>query len=203
MSYYVISSFRRPGGSLIVIRGHHHLRQCAYIGDNSSEEEEELQELKEKKYSIPKYMTRLRPDVRVANSSGLGEEYLITKELDLNENEFDFRMHQEHRETLQKVQRPDAKPIADSLPSEEVFKTALRKLKLYETQGKKVLGEVAKRLGNEGDSKLLMSALQKSRERQRRQISLLQQLNVHDEDDNNAQEEVLIIFFVLIFFVIY
>jgi len=34
--------FRWPGASLIVIRGHRHLHQCAYIGDDSSEEVDEL-----------------------------------------------------------------------------------------------------------------------------------------------------------------
>ncbi|XP_059475650.1 uncharacterized protein LOC132196789 isoform X2 [Neocloeon triangulifer] len=33
---------RWPGASLIAIKGHKHLRDCAYIGDNSSEEEDEL-----------------------------------------------------------------------------------------------------------------------------------------------------------------
>ncbi|XP_065343023.1 uncharacterized protein LOC135941429 isoform X2 [Cloeon dipterum] len=33
---------RGPGASLIVIKGHKHLRDCAYIGDNSSEELDEM-----------------------------------------------------------------------------------------------------------------------------------------------------------------
>lgn len=35
---------RWPGASLIVIRGHKHLHECAYIGDDSSEEIEEAME---------------------------------------------------------------------------------------------------------------------------------------------------------------
>lgn len=34
-----------PGASLILIRGHRHLHECAYIGDDSSEELEELMEI--------------------------------------------------------------------------------------------------------------------------------------------------------------
>lgn len=34
--------FRWPGASLIMIRGHKHLQECAYIGDDSSEELEEI-----------------------------------------------------------------------------------------------------------------------------------------------------------------
>lgn len=36
------SCVRWPGASLIVIRGHKHLHECAYIGDNSSEELDEM-----------------------------------------------------------------------------------------------------------------------------------------------------------------
>lgn len=40
-SITVSTCARWPGASLIVIRGHKHLHECAYIGDDSSEEEEE------------------------------------------------------------------------------------------------------------------------------------------------------------------
>lgn len=36
--------YRWPGASLIVIRGHKHLHECAYIGDDSSEELDEIME---------------------------------------------------------------------------------------------------------------------------------------------------------------
>lgn len=36
---------RWPGASLILIRGHRHLHECAYIGDDSSEELDELMEI--------------------------------------------------------------------------------------------------------------------------------------------------------------
>ncbi|VEN41697.1 unnamed protein product [Callosobruchus maculatus] len=41
-SVTVSTCVRWPGASLIVIRGHKHLHECAYIGDNSSEELDEL-----------------------------------------------------------------------------------------------------------------------------------------------------------------
>uniref|UniRef100_A0A1B6DZJ1 E3 ubiquitin-protein ligase APD1-4 middle domain-containing protein n=1 Tax=Clastoptera arizonana TaxID=38151 RepID=A0A1B6DZJ1_9HEMI len=43
----VSACVRWPGASLIMIRGHKHLKQCAYIGDNSSEELDELEEAAE------------------------------------------------------------------------------------------------------------------------------------------------------------
>lgn len=41
--------FRWPGASLTVIRGHKHLHECAFIGDDSSEELEELLEVAEER----------------------------------------------------------------------------------------------------------------------------------------------------------
>lgn len=40
----VSTCVRWPGASLIMIRGHKHLKQCAYIGDDSSEELEEFEQ---------------------------------------------------------------------------------------------------------------------------------------------------------------
>ncbi|KAL3289084.1 hypothetical protein HHI36_003526 [Cryptolaemus montrouzieri] len=62
----VSTCVRWPGASLIVIRGHKHLQECAYIGDNSSEELAELVE--EKKAdgpaNRPDEMRRHRQDVQ-------------------------------------------------------------------------------------------------------------------------------------------
>lgn len=43
--YSFLPSFpRRLGASLIIIKGHRHLHECAYIGDDSSEESDEMEE---------------------------------------------------------------------------------------------------------------------------------------------------------------
>ncbi|XP_076234864.1 uncharacterized protein LOC143179487 isoform X2 [Calliopsis andreniformis] len=44
-SVTVSTCVRWPGASLTIIRGHKHLHECAFIGDNSSEEMEELLEV--------------------------------------------------------------------------------------------------------------------------------------------------------------
>ncbi|XP_056635740.1 uncharacterized protein LOC130444560 isoform X2 [Diorhabda sublineata] len=75
-SVTVSTCVRWPGASLIMIRGHKHLHECAYIGDNSSEELEEqmeairehaIVESDEKKAdqpaNIPEAMKRHRPEV--------------------------------------------------------------------------------------------------------------------------------------------
>lgn len=38
---------RQPGASLVIIKGHRHLHECAYIGDDSSEESDEMREIAE------------------------------------------------------------------------------------------------------------------------------------------------------------
>lgn len=38
--------YRWPGASLTIIRGHKHLHECAFIGDDSSEELDELLEVR-------------------------------------------------------------------------------------------------------------------------------------------------------------
>lgn len=41
---YILFKRRWPGASLIMIKGYKHLQECAYIGDDSSEEVDELLE---------------------------------------------------------------------------------------------------------------------------------------------------------------
>ncbi|XP_019866768.2 uncharacterized protein LOC109595790 isoform X2 [Aethina tumida] len=61
-SVTVSSCVRWPGASLIVIKGHKHLHECAYIGDNSSEELDELMEaIKEGTYVAPNNRTSEKP----------------------------------------------------------------------------------------------------------------------------------------------
>ncbi|XP_044263586.1 uncharacterized protein LOC123010618 isoform X2 [Tribolium madens] len=102
-SVTVSTCVRWPGASLIVIRGHKHLHECAYIGDNSSEELDELMKaIREESYVPPKpkpkpkqnstnartnepeMMKRHRPDVKFhhpvhKNSS---ESHTIKKTVD-------------------------------------------------------------------------------------------------------------------------
>ncbi|XP_071053868.1 uncharacterized protein [Onthophagus taurus] len=77
-SVTISSCVRWPGASLIVIRGHKHLHECAYIGDNSSEELDEIMEAiaegnyvqqnnivsEEAPSNVPNLMKRHRQDVQ-------------------------------------------------------------------------------------------------------------------------------------------
>ncbi|XP_045460887.1 uncharacterized protein LOC123671206 [Harmonia axyridis] len=60
----VSTCVRWPGASLIVIRGHKHLHECAYIGDNSSEEADETEPKDDGPANKPKEMRRHRPEVQ-------------------------------------------------------------------------------------------------------------------------------------------
>ncbi|XP_050538918.1 uncharacterized protein LOC126904189 isoform X2 [Daktulosphaira vitifoliae] len=57
---------RWPGASLIIIKGHKHLRECAYIGDNSSEELDEVESSEESNDThIPNFMRKLTTGMTV------------------------------------------------------------------------------------------------------------------------------------------
>ncbi|XP_044745436.1 uncharacterized protein LOC123307264 isoform X2 [Coccinella septempunctata] len=60
----VSTCVRWPGASLIVIRGHKHLHECAYIGDNSSEEADETEPKDDGPANKPEEMRRHRPEVQ-------------------------------------------------------------------------------------------------------------------------------------------
>lgn len=56
--------FRWPGASLIVIEGHRNLKECAYIGDNSSEETDTSVSSEENSnITVINRMTKLIPNV--------------------------------------------------------------------------------------------------------------------------------------------
>jgi len=57
---------RWPGASIIVIKGHKHLKECAYIGDNSSEELDEVESSEESNNThIPVFMRKLTSGMTV------------------------------------------------------------------------------------------------------------------------------------------
>lgn len=47
--HFANNCFRWPGASLTIVRGHKHLHECTFIGDDSSEELEELIQVAEEK----------------------------------------------------------------------------------------------------------------------------------------------------------
>ncbi|KAI4466671.1 hypothetical protein MML48_2g00018005 [Holotrichia oblita] len=91
---------RWPGASLIVIRGHKHLHDCAYIGDDSSEELDEILEaIKDGSYvyvnttkddqpsNIPHLMKRHRQDVEFhhPNHQNPTKNHTLSELLDTDE----------------------------------------------------------------------------------------------------------------------
>lgn len=210
-----LNIFRRPGASLIVIRGHHHLRQCAYIGDDSSEEEEELEEIRQydrKNQSIPTKMHKAREGVQFLGDHHLqqGDDYLINKKLDSNDgDEVNIKLLDELKAKGKRRNPPLRK--TSSVASDEVFKAVISKLKKYQSEGKlskngsipnvkaveRWLG-LRKMLENdlERDSEKTDEVSVENGSRARRHLRLFDaiqtELNQHDEDGNQAEEEVSI-----------
>lgn len=91
-SVTVSTCVRWPGASLIVIRGHKHLHECAYIGDNSSEELDELMEsikeqaIKDQPANQPDLMKRHREDVEFHDPSHNLKNYTKIKAKDHSES---------------------------------------------------------------------------------------------------------------------
>lgn len=71
---YITCTYRWPGASLILIRGHRHLHECAYIGDDSSEEIEELMEIAAEKGLID-YVPEVSSDDAPTNTMTLLTKY--------------------------------------------------------------------------------------------------------------------------------
>lgn len=67
LNFVSVFNYSWPGASLILIRGHRHLHECAYIGDDSSEELEELIEIAEEKgiLNLPEISSPESPANRV------------------------------------------------------------------------------------------------------------------------------------------
>lgn len=84
-SVTVSTCVRWPGASLVVIRGHKHLHQCAYIGDDSSEELEELEAQMEEERQWPvtsvhdPNRTKITTDQRSENGDTTNEKNKPTR----------------------------------------------------------------------------------------------------------------------------
>ncbi|KAL7298526.1 hypothetical protein TKK_0008304 [Trichogramma kaykai] len=72
-SVTVSTCVRWPGASLTMIRGHKHLHECAFIGDDSSEELEELVELAQEQGILQKF------NESIADISGVSNEPALMK----------------------------------------------------------------------------------------------------------------------------
>jgi len=136
----------RPGATLIIIKGHHHLHQCAYIGDNSSEEEEELMELdkshQETNYSYPSFYQRARTDVTFHKQENApkNQHNVLTKNLDLKDHgeNFDMSLHEAHKAKTRLNSAkaiPPKNEVKKILTSDELFDAVVNKISHYQRRG--------------------------------------------------------------------
>ncbi|XP_030765717.1 uncharacterized protein LOC115889776 [Sitophilus oryzae] len=201
-SVTVNTCVRWPGASLIVIRGHRHLHECAYIGDDSSEELDELMEaIKEGTYvaneqdllrlnsnesrtNDPEIMKRHRADVTFHSPAHQAnkENYTIKDNIDTSDLT-DSKFMKSILEALQTKKQKDknkqvenhphfkrnstiAKNETDNLnihypgesmdrpeTSEEVINRLLNTLGNMGEKGSRILEELNKKFGNQGDNK--------------------------------------------------
>ncbi|XP_018328412.1 uncharacterized protein LOC108739157 [Agrilus planipennis] len=117
---------RWPGASLIVIRGHKNLHECAYIGDDSSEEIEEL-------------MENIREGVPFASSQESASKAISNNPKMMKKHRGGVKFHHPHHLTDQQLHAVDeiATDISDTA-NPKVLKEILQILALKtETQTKR------------------------------------------------------------------
>ncbi|XP_018579974.1 uncharacterized protein LOC108917716 isoform X2 [Anoplophora glabripennis] len=140
-SVTVSTCVRWPGASLIVIRGHKHLHECAYIGDNSSEELEELMEaIREGTYVEP-------PGEKSINST---EDEAPANEPELmKRHRADVEFHSPRHRNNTKNYTMDSNVDNSEITDPKVMKILLEALRTKTKQSKgKLLGSDTKSHGH-------------------------------------------------------
>lgn len=170
------SCFRRwPGASIIVIKGHKHLKECAYIGDNSSEELDELESSEEGNGThILKFMRKLTtgmtvpdmaPDVvylaHNPNDKNVNNKYFkkssktanhhLDYAEDLYQKELQEQIENEDYITKSKKSKPNAngKIMDDMQKSKEFIEESLRRLGNHGEDGATLLRKLKEVLRND------------------------------------------------------
>lgn len=151
---------------MIVIKGHRHLRECAYIGDDSSEEIEELEQLKRKndedkpKGSDAWPMKKARPSIEFHEQGSL-----------------------EITNSVPAVSISTSTPKLQEADSEEVYMDLMKQIAALGDRSPRMLSKLKKifRVGPTESSK-----------QKKREITLEKMLNREDDDSDAAEEEVSI-----------
>ncbi|XP_026809627.1 uncharacterized protein LOC113551536 isoform X1 [Rhopalosiphum maidis] len=150
---------RWPGASIIVIKGHKHLKECAYIGDNSSEELDELESSEEGNDThIPNFMRKLTSGMTVPDMAP-DVVYLTNHPNDTNVNRTYFKRssktanhHLDYAEDLyqkemkEKIENEDY--VVQTVKSKPVF-TNVNEINNI-PQSKELIEESLRKLGNQG-----------------------------------------------------
>lgn len=184
----VSSCVRWPGASMVMIKGHKHLKECAYLGDNSSEEKSE--QFDEESDNVedanrPATMVKMQDGVKVStrnitlNDSREYREDVSISKLPITTkggNNVHLSYAEEiRRKQLKKVKtRPhtglrqvfDEKAKVRNQTSSEMFDEILNKLKKMGDKGTKMLEQLNAELNNKTNNpNLELSKMQKKLER--------------------------------------
>lgn len=153
---------RWPGASIIVIKGHKHLKECAYIGDNSSEELDELESSEEGNDThIPNFMRKLTsgmtvpdmaPDVvylqHHPNDNGTNRTYLKRSGKTANHH-LDYAEDLYQKEIREKIENEDY--VAPSKKSKPAVNINAETMNDVQRQSKEMIEESLRKLGNQGE----------------------------------------------------
>ncbi|XP_065215348.1 uncharacterized protein LOC135842011 isoform X2 [Planococcus citri] len=182
-TFEVSSCVRWPGASLIIIEGHKNLKECAYVGDNSSEETDfSISSEEDKNVTVINHMTKVASGMILNNWKIIAANRKNTtsptsadtksppktnfkrqnvhlkyaEELYLNENR--------KKLDLQKLNPPTVKNTTSKTPSysDELLNDIVKRLELLGTPGKQVVRNLQENIDKELAAK-----------------------DVADEDDNN------------------
>ncbi|XP_063238286.1 uncharacterized protein LOC134539871 [Bacillus rossius redtenbacheri] len=191
-SVTVSSCCRWPGASLIVLRGHKNLHECAYIGDASSEESDEVgpagaEGAEGADPARPETVRRARQGVVLHDQRRpLQREEMVDGELDEEADSVLAQYLRSHAPARRRAApaaaaatpRSSRQPPAAS--SDEVFDKVLRELQRLGARGRRVLRRLGERLKTPvGDG-----AAEEEREAIRRRIAGL----LGDDHDGRVAE---------------
>ncbi|KAL1462724.1 hypothetical protein WDU94_014537, partial [Cyamophila willieti] len=165
----VSSCVRWPGASMVMIKGHKHLKECAYLGDNSSEEkskqfDDESDNVEDA--NRPATMVKKKDGVIVStNNVTLNDTYVDNVPMNLSDlaittkgSNVHLRYAEEIRRKQLKKLRKDhhainqefnnEKPKVKNQTSSEMFDEILNKLKKMGDKGTQMLEQLNKELAN-------------------------------------------------------
>jgi len=150
---------RWPGASIIVIKGHKHLKECAYIGDNSSEELDELESSEESNDThIPNFMRKLTSGMTVPDMAP-DVVYLTNHPNDNNVNRTYFKRssktanhHLDYAEDLYQKEMKEKIENEDYVVQTVKYKPVFTNVNEINNipQSKELIEESLRKLGNQG-----------------------------------------------------
>ncbi|KAI5752114.1 hypothetical protein M8J77_013969 [Diaphorina citri] len=185
----VSSCVRWPGASMVMIKGHKHLKECAYLGDNSSEEKSEQFDEQEsdnvEDANKPATMVKMQQDVVVSTKNvTLNDSREYNEDVSISKLPLTIKGGNVHLTYAEEIRRKQLKkmrknhhaddtrhdfPEKAKVPnqtSSEMFDEILSKLKKMGDKGTKMLEQLNNELSNKTkDQNVEIAKMQKKLEK--------------------------------------